>query len=373
MSSILWLTWKDYRHPQAGGAEVMLNELSRRLTDDGHTVTFLTCGYPNAAARGPLGGVDVIRIGNNRYTHSFQALAYYLRHLRNRFDLLIEEVNGAAPYFSVLFERQARKFLLYYQLGRKNWFYETPPIVGHIGYYVLAPAASRIASASRAPVITISESGRQTLSHHGFHPTRTHVIPVGIETKPVANLTGIKKFTRPTLLSFGAMRAMKRTLDQVKAFELAKQYIPKLRLVIAGSAGGPYGKKVMNYIEQSPYSRSIEYVGKVSDEDKIALMQKSHLTMQTAIEEGWGLTITEAASQGTPAVAYNVDGLRDSIRDGKTGLLTRETPEALSDAIVALLKDKREYTRMRRAAWRWSKQITFDQSYQDFKKILEIA
>lgn len=373
MSSVLWLTWKDYRHPQAGGAEVMLRELSRRLVGDGHAVTFLTCGYPDAVSREPLDGVDVIRVGSNRYFHSFQALAYYLRRLRNTFDILIEEVNGAAPYFSIPFERRARKFLLYYQLGRKNWLYETPPVVSQLGYYLLAPAASRLTSATHAPVITISESGRRELSQHGFDPTRTHIIPVGIEIKPIASLKGIKKFARPTLLSIGAMRAMKRTLDQIKAFELAKQRIPQLRLKIAGSSAGPYGKKVMGYIQQSPHAQAIEYLGKVSPEEKTTLMQKSHLTMQTAIEEGWGFTITEAASQGTPAIAYNVDGLRDSIRDGQTGQLTDENPKALSTAIVTLLNDQELYDRVREAAWRWSKQITFDHSYKDFKKVLELA
>jgi glycosyltransferase involved in cell wall biosynthesis len=372
--NILWLTWKDYNHPEAGGAEVVAHELTSRLARDGHDVTLLTCGYGNAPAQEQLAdGIKVIRIGKSRYTHSFQALTYYLRHLRGKFDILIEEVNGGTPYFSVLFERKAHRFMLYHQLARKNWFYETPAPLSYFGYYFLVPAASRLASLARTPVITVSESTRHMLANHGFHASRTRIISEGIELEPLDNLHTVKKYARPTLLSLGAMRAMKRTLDQVKAFELAKRRNPDLQLKLAGSASGAYGKAVLDTIEQSPFAHDIEYLGKVSHTDKLALMQKSHLILQTAVEEGWGLTITEAASQGTPAVAYDVDGLRDSIRNGKTGLVTATNPVALSAGIVQLVDNPVLYDRLRGAAWRWSQQITFDRSYRDFKKAVGLV
>ena len=43
--------------------------------------------------------------------------------------------------------------------------------------------------------------------------------------------------------------------------------------------------------------------------------------MAPSLAEGWGLTILEANTLGTPAVAYDVPGLRDSVRDGQTGWL----------------------------------------------------
>ena len=373
MSSILWLTWKDHQHPEAGGAEVVCRELTKRLLADGHKVTLLTCGYSGATALDMLDGVQVIRVGTTRHAHPFQALAHYVKQLRNTFDILIEEVNGAAPYFSVLFERKAQKFLFYHQLARKNWLYEIPTPIAELGYHMLVPAASRLASWSHTPVITVSESTRQVLARHGFPPERTHIISEGIEIKPATRLKSLAKHRQPTVLSLGSMRPMKRTLHQIKAFELAKTQLSNLQLHIAGSATTDYGAMVLRYIQQSPYARDITYLGKVSKKDKIKLMQKSHLILQTAIEEGWGLTITEAASQGTPAVAYNVDGLRDSIRHKQTGLITNETPEALADGIVTLLRNKSIYNRLREAAWRWSKQITFDRSYQDFKRILELG
>lgn len=372
MSKILWLTWKDYLHPEAGGAEVVLRELSQRLIAEGHEVTWLTCGYPGATARERLHGVDIIRIGRNRYLHSLQALNHYVRHLRNTFDVVIEVVN-TAPYFGVFFGRKSRRFLFYHQLAREIWFYETKWPLNQFGYSLLEPVATRMLAGARTPVITISESTRADLARYGFVPGRTHVISEGIEIEPAADLALIQKFAHPTILSLGAVRAMKRTLDQVEAFEIAKQRIKDLQLKIAGSAESAYGKRVLARIAASPFAKDIQYLGRVSKADKIKLMQQCHMTLQTALKEGWGLTITEAASQGTPAIAYDVDGLRDSVRHNQTGLITLESPHALADAVTRVFTDPDLYAHLRRAAWDWSRQITFAQSYQDFKQALELT
>jgi glycosyltransferase involved in cell wall biosynthesis len=164
---------------------------------------------------------------------------------------------------------------------------------------------------------------------------------------------------------------MKRTLDIVQAFEIAKKLKPELELVIAGSRASNYGAKVAAYIARSRVRDSIHIEGRVSEVRKIELLQKSHILAVTSVKEGWGLVVTEANSQGTPAVVYDVDGLRDSVRHNDTGIIVENnTPTAMARAIVALLDDTAAYERLRQAAWEWSRQITFDKSYEDFKNAL---
>jgi glycosyltransferase involved in cell wall biosynthesis len=159
---------------------------------------------------------------------------------------------------------------------------------------------------------------------------------------------------------------MKRTAHIVKAFEIAKAQIPDLELVLAGSVGGQYGADVLAHIKNSRYASSIKCLGKVSKEKKIELMQRSQIIAAASVKEGWGLTVTEAASQGTPAVVYNVDGLRDSVKDGKTGIVCKaNTPENMAENIVKLLGNKEEYEGLRKAGWAWSKEINFEESYRD--------
>jgi glycosyltransferase involved in cell wall biosynthesis len=368
--NILWLTWKDYTHPEAGGAEVVLRELSKRLVKDGHRVTFLTARHPGANAHELLDGIEVIRIGRNRYLHSFQALGYYMRHLRGKFDVVVEVVN-TAPYFGVFFGGGAKTFLFYHQLAREVWFHEAKAPLSHAGYYALEPLATRMLARSHTPLITISGSTLHDLGRYGFHKDRAHIITQGIELEPLPTLRGVRKMTDPTLLSLGAMRAMKRTLDQIKAFELAKQQVHNLKMILAGDASSPYGQRVLDYIAQSEFSSDITYEGRVSRERKVELMRRAHIMCVTSVKEGWGLIVTEAASQGTPAVVYNVDGLRDSVRDRQTGLVVPPYTLALASGIIDLFTDRSFYRKVRSAAWQWSKRLTFDQSYQDFKQALE--
>lgn len=370
--NILWITWKDSKHPEAGGAERVCEELCKRLIADGHTVTLLTSSYGGATDNSGTKGVRVIRVGSSRYLHPLQALLYYIRHLRGRFDLVIEEVNGGAPYFCVFFGRSAKRVLLYHQLARKNWLYEIKKPFSYVGYYVLVPLATRLISLAHVPLITVSESTRQNLVRYGFAPERTHIISEGLHIDPVSELQSAIKYKAPTVLSHGSMRAMKRTIDQIKAFEIAKKQIPGLKMKISGSSSGAYGQRVLDYIAKSPYTKDIEYLGRTTDADKQELMRRSHAILVTSIEEGWGLIVTETNSQGTPAVVYDVDGLRDSVRPD-TGVTTAENPAALAAGIVQLLQKPKAYEDLRRRAWEWSKTLTFDQSYEDLKRAVGIA
>ena len=166
---------------------------------------------------------------------------------------------------------------------------------------------------------------------------------------------------------------MKRTLDQIKAFELAKQEMPELKLKVVGDHSEKYGQKVIDYIQQSPYADDIEIFGRVDKLTKKYLMQKCHAILVTSVKEGWGLIVTEAASQATPAIVYNVDGLRDSVKDNWSGVVTDDnTPRAMAKGIKALLHDY-DYKKLRHNAWQWSKQITFEKSYQQFQRLIRIS
>lgn len=371
--NILWLAWKDQNHPARGGAEVVLHELINRQLAEGHNVTLLTAKYPGAKRKEQLpNGLRIIRIGSNRILHSLQALAYYLCFLRGNFGLIIETVN-TAPYFSLLFRGRAKGIAFYHQLARKVWFFEAKAPLSYIGFFLIEPLATWLLSRARTPLVTVSESTKHDLSRFGWSSDRTHIISEGICFEPIKTLQSVKKFDNPTVLSLGAIRGMKRTLDQIRAFEIAKQTIPSLQMKIAGDASGKYGKEVLAAINQSSCRKDIEVLGRVNEQQKQRLMQQSHVITVTSIKEGWGLIVTEAASQGTPAIVYDADGLRDSVRHHETGLVVLPGPERLAAATVFSLRDKRRYQSMRRAAWEWSKRITFDKSYRDLKQAMEEA
>jgi glycosyltransferase involved in cell wall biosynthesis len=369
--NVLWLAWKDKKHPGAGGAEVVLHELSEKLLEDGHQVTILTARYPGAAKEEVMDGVRVIRVGANRYSHPFAALAYYLRNMRDNYDVVIETVN-TAPYFAAFFKNKGKKPLLFYhQLARKIWYHEAPLPVNHIGYYILEPLSTFLLGKTKARTITISNSTKEDLKRFGFKDNQIDIISQVNHLPPAQSIADIQKYDQPTVLSLGAARSMKQTLDQIKAFEIAKKTIPDLQLKMAGSTSGVYGQRVLDYIKHSSYRKDIEHLGRVSDEKKMELMQRAHVITVSSVKEGWGLIVTEAAGQGTPAVVYDADGLRDSVRHNETGIITAANPAALADGIVQALHQTELYKAMREEGWKWSQQYTLQKSYQDFIKVLE--
>ena len=359
---ILWLTWKDGKNPLAGGAEVVNEQLAKRLVTDGHEVIFVTAGFTSASKEEVKDGYKIIRVGD-KWSVYLEAYKYYRRNLVGWADLVIDEVN-TIPFFARFYAKE-KNILFVHQLCREIWFYQMFFRLNIIGY-LAEPIYLWLLNSRK--VITVSESTRNDLMRYGFREENIFIISEGIEIEPAHSLDSSMKFEKPTLLALGAIRAMKRTDDIIKAFEIAKNSISDLELIVAGDMSGDYGRKVMKHIRESRFSSSIKCLGRIDKSSKTELLRKAHLLISASVKEGWGLVVTEANSQGTPAVVYDVDGLRDAVKDGATGLVTgRNTPGGLSAQIVRALQDQVLYKKLQEGAWNWSKKITFDEAYRGFK------
>lgn len=360
---IIWFTWKDRQNPLAGGAEIVNEELAKRLVADGHEVIFLAGSFEGGIPEERVNGYKIIRLGN-RWTVYWKAYKYYKKNLVGWADLVIDEIN-TIPFFAKFYVKE-KNILFVHQLCRKIWFYQIFFPINLLGY-IFEPVY--LWALRDRKVITVSQSTKNDLLKYGFKVENIKIISEGIEIEPVKDFSSChpREGGDPVVLSIGSIRSMKRTDHIVKAFELAKEKIKNLRLGIAGSAEGRYGEKVIRMIQQSKYADSIKYLGKISEEKKIEVLQKSHVLAVTSVKEGWGLVVTEANSQGTPAIVYDADGLRDSVKNNETGIICQKNnPENLAENIVNLLENKEKYEMLRKNAWEWSKEINFANSYKDF-------
>ena len=82
------------------------------------------------------------------------------------------------------------------------------------------------------------------------------------------------------------------------------------------------------------------FTGRVPEQEKHRLLCSAWLLMHPALVEGWGIVVSEAAIRGTPAVAFDVPGLRDSVVHGETGMLVR-TEGQFASAWASLAIDGR--------------------------------
>lgn len=360
---IVWFSWKDHAHPAAGGAEVVKTELAKRLVADGHELTILTARYPGSKQSETYDGYTIIR-GGNRFTVYLFAWRYYRKNLATKTDLVIDEMN-TIPFFAKFYVK-VPNVLIAYQLAREVWFHEISFPLNIVGYVVEPIYLWLIRKMS---VLTICESSRLDLAKYGFDKSKIHIIPMASTISPLRDLPSKKKLNKK-LLVVGALRSMKRPDHAIKAFELAKQQIPELTIDVAGAPFGAYGRKLVEQMKMSAYASDITYHGRVSVEQKIQLMKDADFLLVASQKEGWGLIVSEAASQGTVSIVYDVDGLRDAVFYGKGGLLSEPNPESLAKKIIEAYQH--DQSPLRIYAYQQAKRMTFDRSYSQFIEHLTV-
>lgn len=362
---ILWMSWKDPLNPKSGGAERISQKLMRHLALNGHEVILITSNFKCAKESHDLNNLKIIRIGNS-FTVYWKAYRYYKNNLMGWADLVIDEMN-TIPFFCKLYTKEPN-LLLTYQLCREIWFHQMVFPLSIIGY-LLEPIYLLVLKDRFC--ITESTSTKNDLINHGFNPTKIHILPISIDDEFLSNYELMKCPNNKTLLSLGSIRPMKRTLDQILAFEIAKDKIPDLELNVIGDASTRYGSKVLSYIKTSRHKSSINYLGRLDESEKISALKNSSLIMVTSVKEGWGLIVTEANSQGTPAVVYDVDGLRDSVQRNITGLICeKNSPLCLAENIVELLENPKKYNDMKSNALSYSKNFTNQALFKRFDEII---
>ena len=142
------------------------------------------------------------------------------------------------------------------------------------------------------------------------------------------------------------------------------------RLLIAGR--GDNGPRLEALRESLGLERHVEFLGYVSEVDKEGLLRKSWINLLTSVKEGWGISNLEAAACGTPTIASDVPGLRDSVVHGQTGfLIPHGDVEILSRRIEELLGDEEKRARLGTGARRFAERFSWDASARAMEKFLQ--
>lgn len=243
--NIVWFSWKDISHPESGGAETVSEEIRKNLLKDGHKVILITASYSGSKEHERRNdGLEIYRAGN-RYSVYIKAASLFKKNFKEWPDVVIDEMN-TIPFLTPLYTaKNTRNYLLTYQLARQVWYYQMIFPVSLIGY-LLEPMMLFIMSKLRyISVLTESNSTKLDLQKYGFN--NVHVFRIGMALTPLKSL-GVKNISN-SILSLGAIRPMKRTLHAIKAFELARDKNPDLKLIIAGDNSTPYAKKYLTMLK----------------------------------------------------------------------------------------------------------------------------
>ncbi len=262
-----------------------------------------------------IDGIDVRRVGT-RYTFPLLARRAYERYLAHTpFDVLVEDLNKVP-------------------LLTPRWVHPapTPRIVGLVHHLFGATAFSAFALPLATAVWlgerplgrayhdvqfeAVSNGTADDLVARGIARSQIKVIYQGVDTSAYTPDPAARSAT-PLFAYLGRLKRYKGVQHVIAAF--ARLNLPEARLAIAGA--GDYRPGLEAQVRSLDLRDRVQFLGRVSEADKLTLLRQAWALTFASPKEGWGITNLEAAACGTPVVASNSPGIRESVLDGKTGFL----------------------------------------------------
>ena len=362
---ICLISYRDMKHPEAGGAEVIIQEVMSRIVAEGHQVTLLTGGFRGGSARDNIGGLSIHRTGNT-YSFNFAAPRYFKKHLEPQgFDLVAEDINKIPLYMP----RHTRLPVLAIvpHLFGTTVFQQAPfPLAVYVYLYErFIPRVYRDCLFS-----VLSETTRDDLIQRGLPPENLRVVHSGMDHdlyKPSAIPVG----ERPKRVVYlGRLKKYKCIQYPILALPRILETVPEAEVWIAGE--GDYKDDLKRIARRLGVEDHVRFPGYVDGEDKVRLLQESRVLTYTSPKEGWGLSVIEAGACATPVVASNSPGLRESVKDGENGFLVRHGDiERLGDRILTLLTDDNRAQEMADHGVRWAATFNWQASAQKTLNLID--
>ncbi|HZP29241.1 MAG TPA: glycosyltransferase family 4 protein [Acidimicrobiia bacterium] len=335
LARVHFLAWRDLDDPEAGGSELHAHEVARRWAAAGIEVNFRTsyaAGHAQVAWRD---GYRVIRKAG-RYMVFPRAAFSEMMGWHGARDGLVEIWNGM-PFFSPLWARGPRIVFLHH-VHAEMWDMVLPPRLAKLGRTIESRIAPPIYRRTR--IVTLSESSKRELVEElGFKAKRVDVVEPGIDPK---FSPGGRPAQQPLVVAVGRLVPVKRFHLLVEAIATLRERHPGLRAVIVGE--GYERAPLTEQIERLDATGYVDLVGRVTDAQLVELYRRAWVLASTSAREGWGMTITEAAACGTPAVVTDIAGHRDAVAPGTTGFLASTQDEFVArlDTVLgdAALRDR---------------------------------
>ncbi len=353
---ILAVNWLDRANPQAGGAEIHFFEIFRRLVERGHEVTLVASGWPGAATRVTMDGIDVRRSGG-RHTFALtgrRAVRHALAEAA--YDVVVEDINKL-PLYLPLVTSLPMYVIIPHLFGSTAFREASWPIAGAV--WLAERAIPRVYR--RAAFHAISESTRNDLIARGVPAEAIRVIYPGVDAERYTPDPSHARRPQPTFCYVGRLKRYKGLEIALQAVAEARRDVPGLRFEIAGA--GDDRRRLERVVARLGLGDAVQFSGFVSEEEKRRLLREAWAVVFPSPKEGWGISNVEAAACGTPAIASDSPGLRESVLDGQTGILVpHRRSEALANAMRRLSGDLPLVNRLGSAGRRFAKSLSWDRA-----------
>ena len=379
--NILVVNYRDRMHPAAGGAEKHLHRIFSLIAEAGHQVVLLTTAFAGCKEREVVDGIQVVRKGGDLLFQLTVAMNIRKLDREFNFDVVVEDLNKLPLFTPFLIKKPV--LVQMHHLWRGSIFHEAAfPVAAVVwAFETVIPWFYR-----KQPFVVVSPSTKRELEEIGIDEDRISVIyngsdnddpikmepgsdeaPESFDAAPVEEESSV-----PYFLWLSRVHRYKGIWTALQAFEEFAESHPDVKLVVAGD--GPLLKKIPTWLKERGLEEHVELLGFVSSEKKKKLLENAVALLQTSFKEGWGLTVVEAAKLGTTTIASDVPGLRDSVRNGETGLLF-----PVGDAHTCAMEMDRIYsdddlrTRLSHAAKSYADEFRWDTAAEKTLDLLQDA
>ncbi len=362
--SILILNERDPRNPLAGGAEVHTFEVFGRLAAKGHEVTLLAAAFPGCVKEEVVDGIRVKRLSNRYLYYALVPFAARREVRAGRGDVVVD-VLCKLPFLSPWLVPAPCVAVVHHLFGTTA-FQQVPFPVALATWLSekLIPFAYK-----KTLCISVSPSTRDDMLERGLDADTQVVVPNGVD-RGVYNTGDGSAKDEKLIVWLGRAEPYKRVDVLLHAVSKLRNDLPGLRLAIVGEGGAV--KQLRTLSRNLGVDDIVEFKGFVSGDLKVGLLRQAAVIANTSEKEGWGLTVIEGNACGTPTVASNVPGLRDSVVDGETGMLVAHADvDALAAALSAILTDDRLRERLSANALEWAARFDWDNSAVDIERMME--
>lgn len=358
---VLFLSWRDTRNPEGGGAERYLEQVAAGLVERGARVTVFAAAHAAAPPEEERDGIRFVRAGSKTSVY----LAGMWRLLRGRFgpvDLVVDVQNGL-PFFSRLVTR-APVVVLVHHVHREQWPVVYPGTPGRIGWWIERWVAPRLYRSCQ--YVAVSHATRGELAELGVSPDRIAVVHNG--TDPLLAASAGEAPT-PTVAVVGRLVPHKQVEHAVDAVLALRAEFPDLVLSVVGD--GWWEANLREYVAERGAEDVVRFEGHVAEERKHEIYGRAWVLALPSLKEGWGLVVGEAGMHSTPTVAYrSAGGTGESIDHGRSGILVDDFEE-FTAALGRVLRDRQLRARLGEGARERSRLFSWQHTHACFARVLE--
>jgi len=364
---ILVINHRDIRNPRAGGLEEVVHQTAKYWASWNHPVDLVCAGYEGAPREEVIDGIRTLR-GPNEYIFNWWAPFKALSLGAARYDVILEYISKV-PCFTPFFVKGAPTAVMVPHLFGKTAFAELPWLMAAYAYGMEQP----IPWVYRKSLFwALSQTTSEDLLERGIPKERIEIIYPGFNEDLLRPDPKIAKTPYPSIVYIGRLKRYKRVDLVINATAALRTKFPEIHFFVVGT--GDHEKDLRQQVTSLGLEKSVEFCGFVSEARKRELLQMAWVGAQTSTIEGWGLGVIEAGACGTPTVASNSPGLRESVRDGETGVLvTHGDVPALADALSRLLGDDGFRGKMGASAREWAKRFSWEEMARQSLRFLEKA